>query len=150
MRDIKEHVPASEEKETMNMIRSIFEQPSAEHARSQMGQVLDCLQRKYPRAADILEEAAEDLLAYTAFPKKHWRRIWSTNPLERLNREIKRLFNVVSIFPHREAVIRLGGALLTEQHKEWVAGRRYFDEQSMAQLCKQDSMTEESEYKVAN
>ena len=81
--------------------------------------------------ADQLEQAEEDLLAYMAFPREHWRQLYSTNPLERLNKEIKRRSNVVGIFPNRQAVIRLIGAVLMEQQDEWEIGRRYFSMESM-------------------
>jgi transposase-like protein len=81
--------------------------------------------------AEQLEQAEEDILAYMAFPREHWRQLHSTNPLERLNKEIKRRSNVVGIFPNRQAVIRLIGAVLMEQQDEWEIGRRYFSMESM-------------------
>ena len=83
----------------------------------------------------MLEEAKEDLLAFTGFPIKHWRQIWSTNPLERVNKEIQRRTDVVGVFPNPAALLRLAGAVLVEQHDEWEAGdRRYFSEESMREL----------------
>ena len=116
-------------------IRTIFAQPDAPAARAQLRFVVDTLTAKFPDVAAALADAEADLLAYTGFPRAHWRRIWSTNPLERVNKEIKRRSNVVGIFPNDAAVIRLVGAVLLETHDEWqVADRRYFSEGSMADL----------------
>ena len=102
---------------------------------AQLRFVADRLRTQFPTVADALLDAEDDLLAYAAFPKPHWRRIWSTNPPERVNKELKRRANVVGIFPDDAAVIRLIGAVLMEQHDEWqVAERRYFSEESMKPL----------------
>ena len=101
----------------------------------QLRQVADGLRKKYPRTATLLEEAAEDILAYRLFPLAHQRQLHSTNPLERLNKEIKRRSNVVGIFPTTRSLLRLVGAILIEQDDEWaVADRRYFSAESMRQL----------------
>jgi len=115
-------------------LRTIFAQPTAEAARQQWRHVADGFRDRFPRVAALLDAAEDDVLAYVAFPSAHWRQIWSTNPLERLNRELKRRTDVVGIFPNPAAIIRLVGALLSEQHDEWQVGRRYFSRESMARL----------------
>lgn len=114
-------------------VRTIYAQPDAEATRAQLHEVVGMLESRFPKAAEILAGAEGDVTAYSAFPRAHWRKISSTNPLERINKEIKRRSNVVGIFPDDAAVIRLVGAVLLEQHDEWaVAERRYLSEESMA------------------
>ena len=107
------------------LLHSIYDQPDAEAVHAQFDRVVDALHEKLPAAAEHLEHARADILAFTAFPKELWRQIWSNNPQERLNREIRRRTDVVGIFPDRASIIRLVGAVLAEQHDEWAEGRRY-------------------------
>lgn len=134
LRNVLAVVTKAEADWVLVLIRSIFAQTTPEAARAQFGVVIAALAKRQPRVAAMLEAAEAELLAYTGFPPAHWRQIWSTNPLERLNREIKRRIDVVGIFPNRAAVIRLVGALLMEQDDEWLAGRRYLSAASMAPL----------------
>jgi putative transposase len=107
------------------MLHSVYDQPDAPSVHAQFDRVLEALTDKLPKVAEHLETARADVLAFTAFPKELWRQIWSNNPQERLNREIRRRTDVVGIFPDRDAIIRLVGAVLAEQHDEWAEGRRY-------------------------
>jgi putative transposase len=107
------------------LLHSVYDQPDAASVHAQFDRVLDAVAEKLPRVAEHLENARTDVLAFTAFPKEIWRQIWSNNPSERLNREIRRRTDVVGIFPDRDAITRLVGAVLAEQHDEWAEGRRY-------------------------
>jgi len=107
------------------LLHSVYDQPDAEAVHAQFDRVVDALTEKLPTVAEHLAEARADILAFTAFPKEIWRQIWSNNPNERLNREIRRRTDVVGIFPDRNALIRLVGAVLAEQHDEWAESRRY-------------------------
>jgi len=116
------------------MVRSIFAQPSAEEVWAQHRRVVDHLEGVgLDEAATHLDESAAEILTFTGFPKAHWRQIWSNNPQERLNKEIRRRTNVVGIFPTRPSIIRLVGALLAEQHDEWAIARRYMSLDSLTQ-----------------
>lgn len=107
------------------MLHSVYDQPDADAVHAQFDRVLDALGEKLPAVAEHLDSARADILAFTEFPKEIWRQIWSNNPQERLNREIRRRTDVVGIFPARDSLIRLVGAVLAEQHDEWTEGRRY-------------------------
>jgi putative transposase len=107
------------------LLHSVYDQPDAASVHAQFDRVLDTLSEKLPAVAQHLDAARADVLAFTAFPKAIWRQIWSNNPQERLNREIRRRTDVVGIFPARDALIRLVGAVLAEQHDEWTEMRRY-------------------------
>jgi transposase-like protein len=107
------------------LLHSVYDQPDADAVHAQFDRVVDALTGKLPAVADHLEAARPDILAFTAFPKEIWRQLWSNNPNERLNREIRRRTDVVGIFPDRSSIIRLVGAVLAEQHDEWAEARRY-------------------------
>jgi len=133
MRNLLTRVPKSAQSFVAAMVRTIFAQPDALMVHEQHQRIADQLATRFPDAAALLEEAAPDLLAFTSFPKEHWRQLWSNNSLERLNKEIRRRTDVVGIFPDRASIIRLVGAVLTEQNDEWaVASRRYMSVESIA------------------
>jgi transposase-like protein len=107
------------------LLHSVYDQPDTASVHAQFDRVLDALSEKLPKVSEHLDTARADVLAFTSFPKELWRQIWSNNPSERLNREIRRRTDVVGIFPDRDSLIRLVGAVLAEQHDEWAEGRRY-------------------------
>src|SRR5205823_2387050 len=138
LRNLLALVPKSAQQMVAATVRTVFAQPDAASAREQWRKVADGLRGRFPRVAALLDEAEDDVLAYLGFPREHWRQIWSNNPLERLNKEVKRRTDVVGIFPNPAAVIRLVGAVLGEQHDEWQVCRRYFSAESLAKLTRKE------------
>jgi len=135
LRDLLTHVPRHASAMVAAFVRTIFAQPDEPAARAQLRQVAERLATSFPKAAEILLAAEDDVLAYLASPREHWTKIWSTNPLERVNRELARRNDVVGIFPNRDALLRLGTALLAEQHDEWLTmGKRYLTQASLTRL----------------
>ena len=128
-------VPKSAAQLVAATIRTVFVQPEPERARTTWRQVAESYRTRYPKLATLLDSAEAEVLAYLTFPPEHWRQIWSNNPLERLNREVKRRTDVVGIFPNDAAIVRLVGMVLAEQHDEWQVGRRYFSAESLAKLA---------------
>ncbi len=139
MRNVLARVPKGNAEMVAAAIRTVFAQPDAEHVHSQLDVIAGMLGRQFPQVEVMLREAEDDLLAFTGFPIGHWKKVWSTTPLERLNKEIKRRTDVVGVFPNPEALLRLAGAVLVEAHDEWqVCDRRYLSEGSMALLNRPD------------
>jgi putative transposase len=132
MRNLLTRVPKSAQAMVATLVRTIFAQPDAEQVWAQHARVVEQLSERFPDAANLLAEAGGDVLAFTAFPKEHWKQIWSNNPQERLNKELRRRTDVVGIFPNRDAVVRLVGAVLAEQHDEWAVTRRYMGADALA------------------
>ncbi len=131
-------VPKSAAAMVTATIRTVFAQPDIDAAREQWRRVTEGFRSRFGRLAALLDDAEPDVLAYLGFPHEHWRQIWSNNPLERLNKEVKRRTDVVGIFPNTAAVVRLVGMVLAEQHDEWQVGRRYFSAESLAKLVPQE------------
>jgi len=142
MRNLLTRVPKSAQDLVATLVRSIFAQPSSEEVWAQHGRVVEQLEACFPAAVEMLAEASDDILAFTAMPKSMWRQVWSNNPQERLNREIRRRTDVVGIFPHRAAIIRLVGAVLAEQNDEWAVARRYMSAQALEEAQTVGSVTE--------
>ncbi len=135
MRNALARIPKGSAEMVLAAIRTIFAQPDAAAVRDQLDEIAERLTPRFPAVAAMLVAAKEDVTAFTAFPVSHWRKVWSTNPLERVNKEIKRRTDVVGIFPGEAAITRLAGAVLLEIHDEWqVADRRYLSEGTMALL----------------
>jgi transposase-like protein len=132
MRNLLTRVPKSAQDFVATMVRTIFAQPDAPTVHEQHARIVAQLETRFPEAAAMLEQAGTDLLAFTGFPKEHWRQLWSNNSLERLNKEIRRRTDVVGIFPDRASIVRLVGAVLAEQNDEWAVARRYMSAESIA------------------
>ena len=132
MRNLLTKVPKAAQAMVATLVRTIFAQPDATSVWAQHARVVEQLTDQFPAAAEHLADAAPDVLAFTGFPKEHWRQIWSNNPQERLNKELRRRTDVVGIFPNRDAVNRLVGAVLAEQHDEWAVTRRYMAAEGLA------------------
>ena len=134
MRNALGLVPKGAQQMVAATIRTVFVQPDAASARETWRRVADQLRPRFPRVAQLLDAAEDEVLTYLSFPAEHWRQIWSNNPQERLNKEVKRRTDVVGIFPNDRAIVRLVGAVLAEYHDEWQVGRRYFSAESLAKL----------------
>ena len=147
MRNLLTRVPKSAQPFVATMVRTIFAQPDAASTRRQHGWVVEQLRPRFAVAAGLLEEAREELLAFTSFPRDHWRQLWSTNPQERLNRELRRRSDVVGIFPNRAAIVRLIGSVLSEQHDEWQVTHRYMGLEYLAKMT-ESGETEDEMMKV--
>jgi putative transposase len=140
-RNLLTRVPKTAQPWVSTLVRTIFEQPDADSVKAQHAHVVTALEIKLPAAAAHLDEARDDILAFTAFPREVWRQIWSNNPQERLNKEIRRRTDVVGIFPNRDAIIRLVGAVLAEQNDEWTESRRYMGPEILAACRKAGDST---------
>jgi len=141
LRNVLSRVPRTAQALAAAVFRIAFMQPTRELASEHFGKAIAAIEPRYPEAARCAREAEEDVLAYMGFPAAHWRQIRSTNPLERLNKEIRRRTDVVGIFPNDPSVLRLVAMLLLEQNDEWLVGRRYFSLESMALLAPRGGAT---------
>jgi transposase-like protein len=140
MRNVLANIPKGSKAVVAAAIRTIFAQPDREAAEQQLSEVVKAMAPRWPKAAETVGKAEQDVLAYMNFPPEHWTRIYSTNPLERLNKEIKRRTNVVGVFPDGASVIRLVGSSLMEISDEWQVGRRYFSKESMRKLSEPEQL----------
>jgi putative transposase len=143
MRNALSLVPKAAQQMVGATIRTVFAQPDASSAREQWRRVADGFRSRFPKLAGLMDGAEEDVLSYAAFPAEHWQKVWSNNPLERLNKEVKRRTQVVGIFPNEAAVIRLVGAILSEQHDEWQVGKRYLSAGSLSKLDRKEEIAVE-------
>ncbi len=139
LRNALARVPKGSAEMVAAAVRTIFAQPTASGVAEQLDRVATMLGRQFPAVEELLRSAGPDVCAFAAFSVSHWRKVWSTNPLERLNKEVKRRTDVVGVFPNEAAVTRLATAVVAEAHDEWaVAERRYLSEGSMAQIYETD------------
>ena len=134
MRNALAHAPKGQREMVAAAIRTAFVQNDAEAASAQWRQIADSLRPRFAKLAELMDQAEADVLAFMTFPKDHRTKIHSTNPLERVNKEIKRRTNVVGIFPNDQAIVRLVGAILIEQNDEWAIARRYMTLETIAEL----------------
>src|SRR6478752_3810940 len=145
MRNVLAVVPRGNTEMVAAAIRTVFAQPDADHVTEQFETIAVMLGRQLPKVEQMMREAKHDLLGFASFPQPHWRKIWSTNPLERVNREVKRRTEVVGVFPNPPALLRLAGAVLVEIHDEWAVAseRRYLSEASMKLITQPTNLTQE-------
>ena len=134
MRNLLARIPQADKSVVAALVRTVFAQPNQQAARQQLAEIARGMQPRWPDAADLLRAAEDEVLAYMTFPAEHWTRLYSTNVLERLNREVKRRTDVVQVFPTDGAVLRLAGAILLEIADEWTVERHYFSQSSMQRL----------------
>jgi len=142
MRNALAYAPATgQQRADVAMLKTIFAQDTKAEAVTQWNTVADALREKQPKLSAMMDASREDVLAYMDFPKEHWPQIASTNPLERLNKEVKRRADVVGIFPNDEAIIRLVGAQMLEINDEWAVARRYMSLEAFARVSHTESLT---------
>jgi putative transposase len=148
LRDLLTKISKTSQPWVATLVRTIFDQPDTAEVAAQFDRVVEALDGKLPAAAAHLAGAREDLLACTAVPREIWRQIWSSNPQERLNRELRRRTDVVGIFPGRAAIIRLAGAVLMEQNDEWTEARRYIGVEILAKTSSSSAATADTPAEV--
>lgn len=149
MTNLLTKVPKAAQQAVATLVRSIFAQPDRDSVHAQYEQVLTELEKRFPDASQVLADARDEILAFAVFPKTVWKQIWSNNPLERLNKEIRRRTDVVGIFPNRAAVVRLVGAVLAEQHDEWAISRRYMSLEALAAAASARDEIEAAQLKIS-
>jgi putative transposase len=150
LRNMLGHCAKSQQPMISAAIRGIFQADSGEEARERLAEVVERIEPVTPKVAQLLLDAEPDLLAFYALPREHWSKLRSTNPLERVNREIGRRTDVVGIFPNDASLIRLAGAMLIEQNDEWLVARRYLSQESLSAVLDRDDHTHKNEIKEVN